>query len=79
MTTDNSHRITPDKGHAAGMLRALVAGHTCGTACTGTAYIGGEPRALQCPYSLLDMDNPADRRTVQTLYASEARAAMGRG
>lgn len=74
---------TPDRAHAAGMLEGLVASHTCGAACTGSTTIGRLSRApksinLSCPLDLLDLDNPADRRIIQSMHASEARAAMRR-
>lgn len=74
---------TPTCEHAAGMFEALVASHTCGRACNSEQVIGRmspNPQTirLRCPLSQIDLDNPADRRTVQSMYAAEARAAMGK-
>ena len=69
-------RPTPTRMLAAGMLATLIRDHVCGTACTGTARAGDRIIQLRCPYTTLDLDDPAARRLVQTMYASEARAAM---
>jgi hypothetical protein len=70
-------RTTPTRSEALGMLEALTASHRCGQACNGTVALGdGSHVQLSCPYDRLDLDNPADRRIVAGMYASEARAAM---
>lgn len=71
-------RPTPTRDEAAGMLNAIKASHTCTVACTGVVTLGkGDSKNLRCPWEQIDLDNPADRRIVQGVYASEARAAMG--
>ena len=70
-------RTTPDAATAAGMLRGLTSSHICGSACEGQYTLGdGTVIDLTCPYSRLDPENPADARTIASLYASEARAAI---
>ena len=68
---------TPTREHAEGMLSAIKNTHECTVACTGHVTLGdGKVVALVCPWERIDLDNPSDRRIVQGVYASEARAAM---
>lgn len=74
---------TPTIEQAEGMLAGIKSQHACTEACTGTVTLGdGHVVTLTCPWQRLDMTSEADRRIVQTVYASEARralhAAMGR-
>jgi hypothetical protein len=58
---------TPTRDHAAGMLKALKSSHNHGL-CLST----------RCIWDMLDLDSDSDRRVIQSVYANEARAAMGR-
>lgn len=68
----------PSIPRAEGMLAALTASHTCGIGCNGTAYVGGHPIQLTCPYARLSVNDKNDRRIIGMLYADAARAAMPR-
>lgn len=71
---------TPTREHAAGMLAAIQKSHTCTEACTATIQLGGPYgyfKQLRCPWECIDLDSETDRRIVQSVYAAEARAAMG--
>lgn len=71
-------RRTPDREHAAGMLAAIKRGHVCTEACTSTVTLGdGKRMTLTCPYERLDLDSGVDRRIIGSIYAIEAKAAMG--
>jgi hypothetical protein len=71
-------RPIPTVEHAEGMLAALKRGHSCTEACTGTTVLGdGKVLQLRCPWEQIDLGTPTDRRIVASVYASEARAAMG--
>jgi hypothetical protein len=71
-------RPTPTIEHAEGMLAGIKSTHTCGEACTASVRRGdGSTVQLACPYTRLDVLDEADRRIVQSIYAIEARAAMG--
>ena len=71
---------TPTREHAEGMLASIKANHTCTTACTDTKVLGdGKRIQLRCPWEQIDLDNPADRRIVQGVYAAEAREALHKG
>jgi len=70
-------RPIPTREHAAGMLAALTATHTCGEACTATVMLGdGTIVTLRCPWKNLSLDSAADRLIIQTCYADVARAAL---
>ncbi len=71
-------RTAPSIERATGMLEALKRSHTCTTACNGTAYIGGQPLQLRCPYEQLDPTELVARRIIGALYADAALDAMGR-
>jgi hypothetical protein len=58
---------TPTRAHAAGMLAALKSSHNHGL-CLST----------RCVWDALNLDSESDRRVIQSVYANEARAAMGR-
>ena len=65
---------------AAGQLAGLTQGHICGEACTGTVTRGdGSTIQLECPYERLDVTDPGDQKIIGSLYAQDARSAMGRG
>lgn len=72
------------RAHAEGMLRALQAthDHDCLTVVTGyvpdTQYPLGKGLPLRCLYACLDLAYASDLRIVASLYASAARAAIGR-
>lgn len=69
-------RKTPDKATAQGMLKSIRNSHKCGEACTATVTHGdGRVVTLRCPYSLLDVNAPVDRRIIQTIWVDEAQAA----
>jgi len=71
-------RETPTIEHATGMLNAIKASHTCTEACTGTTGLGdGKVLTRRCPWEQIDLDSEVDRRIVGSVYAIEARAAMG--
>lgn len=71
-------RETPPIQVAKGMLAAIRRGHECTEACTGTVTLGdGKVVTLTCPWERLDVNNEQDRRIISTVYADEARAAMG--
>ena len=70
---------TPTREHAEGMLSAIKKSHTCTEACTASVRLGGpfgDLVQLRCPWEQIDLDSPTDRRIVQSVYASEALAAM---
>lgn len=74
--TTTTPRPTPTQERAAGMLEAIRASHTCGEACTAQVTLGdGTTRTLRCPYTVLDLNSEADRRTIQTLYVEKSRKA----
>lgn len=72
-------RPVPTREHAAGMLKAIVASHTCTEACTAVIHLGpySAPTQLRCPWKVIDLNSESDRRIVASVYAAEARAAMG--
>lgn len=69
----------PTAEHASGMLKAIKSTHTCGEACTSRTRLGdGTYLQLSCPWGRLNPAVEADRRIIQSVYASEAVAAMRR-
>ena len=58
-----STRVTPDRGHAEGMLKGIQSQRRA------------EGRTSD-PYALLDLDSPTDRRIIASVYALMAREAL---